>query len=69
LSELIEVFETTPKDFFSDITGNVINQNHFTTGAIGYVESLHQENKEIYERLLAAKDEQIALLKGLLIKD
>jgi transcriptional regulator with XRE-family HTH domain len=68
LSEILDIFGTSPKDFFSDIHGNVINQSNFTTGAIGYVETLHQENREIYEKLLAAKDEQIALLKDLLEK-
>ena len=30
------------------------------------VQNPHQENREIYEKLIAAKDEQIALLKNLL---
>ena len=68
LNEILDIFEISPQDFFSDISGNVINQSNFTAGAIGYVETLHQENKEIYEKLLAAKDKQIALLKGLLDK-
>ena len=32
------------------------------------VQTLNQENREIYEKLIAAKDEQIALLKSLLQK-
>ena len=68
LNKLMCAFETTPKDFFSDIGGKVINQNNYE-GAIGYVvETLHQENREVYEKLIAAKDEQIALLKDLLGK-
>jgi len=64
LDNLMEILETTPKDFFSDIGRKIINYN-FKDGAIGYVETLHQENREIYEKLLASKDEQIALLKKL----
>ena len=30
------------------------------------VETLYQENREVYEKLLAAKDEQIALLKKMI---
>ena len=60
-------FEITPKDFFSDIGGKVINQNNYE-GAVGYVETLHQENREVYEKLIVAKDEQIALLKDMLEK-
>ncbi|MDR1561661.1 MAG: helix-turn-helix domain-containing protein [Dysgonamonadaceae bacterium] len=68
LNEIISVFETTPKDFFSDIGQKIINQNNYE-GSFGYVvEHLHQENREVYEKLLAAKDEQIALLKNLLEK-
>jgi hypothetical protein len=32
------------------------------------VQTLYQKNRETYERLIASKDEQIALLKGLLGK-
>ncbi|MDR1543214.1 MAG: helix-turn-helix domain-containing protein [Prevotellaceae bacterium] len=65
LNELMCVFETTPKDFFSDIGNKVVNQNNYS-GAAAYVETLHQENKEVYDKLIAAKDEQIALLKSVL---
>ena len=32
------------------------------------IQHLHQENKEIYEKLIQSKDEQIALLKSMLGK-
>ncbi|MDR3273380.1 MAG: hypothetical protein LBT29_07870 [Flavobacteriaceae bacterium] len=66
LDELMGVLETTPKEFFNDIGRKVINQSYFYDGAVGYVETLHQENKEVYEKLLQSKDEQIVLLKNLL---
>ncbi|MCL2596134.1 MAG: hypothetical protein FWD66_00415 [Paludibacter sp.] len=57
-----------PKIFFSDIGRQVVHQNNYE-GSIGYVaEHLHQENKEVYEKLIAAKDEQIEFLKNLLEK-
>ena len=69
LEELLDILETSPKDFFSDIGSKTYNQTN-NTGGIGYiVEHLHQENKEVYEKLIASKDEQIALLKSLLKKN
>lgn len=34
-----------------------------TANAFGSVQNLYQENKEVYEKLIQAKDEQITLLK------
>jgi hypothetical protein len=63
---LLGILETSPKDFFSDIGSKIYNQTN-NTGGIGYiVENLFQENKEVYEKLIASKDDQIALLKSLL---
>lgn len=67
LEELMTILETTPNEFFADIGKKTINQTN-NSGSIGYVEILHQENKEVYEKLIASKDEQIALLKSLLDK-
>ena len=70
LNELMTILETTPKDFFSDIGRQIVHQNNYEGSiGIGYVvEHLHQENKEVYEKLIASKDEQIEFLKGLLGK-
>ena len=70
MNELLGILDTTPKDFFSDIGGQVVNQNN-CDGSIGIgigcvVEHLHQENKEVYEKLITAKDEKIEFLKSLL---
>lgn len=65
MDELLGILDTTPKDFFSDIGKRVINQNNYE-GSTGYVEHLHQENKEVYEKLIVAKDEKIEFLKNLL---
>jgi transcriptional regulator with XRE-family HTH domain len=68
LEDILNIFKITPDKFFEDIGNKVINQHNYT-GANGYVvETLHQENKEIYEKLIASKDEQIALLKATLNK-
>lgn len=66
LDELLDIFDTTPKDFFTDIGKRVIHQT-VNDNAIGYVETLHQENKEVYEKLIVAKDDQISLLKEQLV--
>lgn len=46
-------------------TGDILNQD-LKDNAIGKVETLYQENKEVYEKLIASKDEQIALLKSII---
>lgn len=66
LDELMAILETTPNEFFSDIGKKTINQTN-NSGGVGYiVETLIQDNKEVYEKLIASKDEQIAFLKELL---
>jgi transcriptional regulator with XRE-family HTH domain len=68
LDELMTILETTPNEFFSDIGKKTINQTN-NSGGVGYiVETLIQDNKEVYEKLIASKDDQIALLKSLLLK-
>ena len=58
----------TPLSDLLDI-GNVFQQTN-NEGATGYqkIENFYQENKEVYEKLLQSKDEQIALLKEMLGK-
>ena len=64
LEELLTVFEITPDKFFEDIGASfVINNNNCACGGNAHVENLYAENREVYEKLIAAKDEQIALLK------
>jgi len=68
LDELMSILDTTPKDFFNDIGGKQVQQNNYE-GSSGYVvEHLYQENKEVYEKLIASKDEKIEFLKKLLEK-
>ena len=59
-----ELLGLTTQSFHQDIhdneTVNAISQQK--------VETLYQDNKEVYEKLIAAKDEQIALLKSMLGK-
>ena len=43
----------------------LLENNTGTANAFGNVEN-YQDNKEVYEKLLQSKDEQIALLKSLL---
>jgi transcriptional regulator with XRE-family HTH domain len=71
LEELLSIFEITPEKFFEDIGSDVIiNNDHCPYGGNNSfnVQNLYAENREVYDKLLAAKDEQIALLKNLLEK-
>jgi len=62
LNEIMNILDITLKDFFNDIDGKQVQQNNYE-GNIGYVlEHLHQ----VYEKLIAAKDEKIEFLKSLL---
>jgi transcriptional regulator with XRE-family HTH domain len=67
IAEILEVklgdlLELEPQSFHQEI------HNNNTVTAISHqkVETLYQENREVYERLIATKDEQIELLKKLL---
>ena len=63
LDKLMDVLEISLQELFSDIGHKVINQNHYREDIIGYLELLNRENREIYEKLIASKEEQIAFLK------
>jgi len=56
--QLGELLELEPQSFHQEIHNNI-----GTAITHQKVETLYQENREVYEKLLAAKDEQIALLK------
>ena len=60
--KLSELLELEPQSFHQEI------HNNSSVTAISHqkVETLYQENREIYEKLLAAKEEQIVLLKKML---
>ena len=53
-----------------ELDGNVCNQtnNDSATGNQQIIENFYNENKEVYEKLLAAKDELINIQKNLLDK-
>lgn len=49
--------------------GNVFNQTNNENSGNQYqqkIENFYHENKEVYEKLLKSKDEQIKLLKSML---
>ncbi|MDR2449637.1 MAG: helix-turn-helix domain-containing protein [Prevotellaceae bacterium] len=51
--------------------GNDVFQQTNNESATGYqqkIENFYQENKDVYEKLLQSKDEQIVLLKSMLLK-
>jgi transcriptional regulator with XRE-family HTH domain len=67
LEELLMVFEITPDKFFEDIgTDVVINNKDCPYGGNANIENMYVENREVYEKLIAAKDEQIAMLNKMM---
>ena len=60
--KLGEILELEPQSFHQEIHDN----NSVTAISHQKVENLYQENREVYEKLIAAKDEQIALLQKML---
>ncbi|WP_332453426.1 helix-turn-helix transcriptional regulator [Chryseobacterium aquaticum] len=76
ISKLLEADITDLMDLKTQTIYNVYDNEHaignqdIKNHAIGHqeVQTLYQDNKEVYEKLIKAKDEQIALLKDLLDK-
>lgn len=65
LLKISEILKMSISEVFEIKTGDILNQE-LKDNSIGKVETLYQENKDIYEKLLKSKDEQITLLKNLL---
>jgi len=66
LFQISEILNTSLPDLLE--IGNDVFQQTNSESATGYqqkIENFYQENKEVYEKLLQSKDEQIALLKNL----
>ena len=57
-----DLLNLEPQSFHQEIHDN----QSVTAISHQKVETLYQENREVYEKLLAAKDEQIVLLKKML---
>jgi transcriptional regulator with XRE-family HTH domain len=64
IREILDV----PYSEFCDFTTKNVYKQDLKDHSIGHYEvaTLYQENREVYERLIATKDEQIELLKKLL---
>lgn len=69
LFEISKLLETGVTELLDLKTQTVFNQKeNETANAYGKIEHFYQDNKEVYEKLLQSKDEQIALLRSLLEK-
>ena len=67
LFQIAEILDSPLSDLME--IGNDVFQQTNNENAIGYlqkIENFYQDNKEVFEKLLQAKDEQIALLKNML---
>jgi transcriptional regulator with XRE-family HTH domain len=59
LDELMNTFDTTPRDFFQDI-GNQVSQQNNNEGSIGYaVGHSCQKNREVCEKLILSCEKLI----------
>lgn len=69
LYKIAEILDSNIIDFL-DVDRMIIQTQNNTDGAFGngYVQNLHIENKEILEKLLQSKDEQIAVLNKIIDK-
>jgi transcriptional regulator with XRE-family HTH domain len=68
LYQISEILNS-PLTELMEIGNDVFQQtNNESTGYQQKIENFYQENKEVYEKLLQSKDEQIALLKDCLKK-
>ena len=69
LFSIAKLLETEISEILDLKNQTIFNQtDNETANAFGKVEHYYQENKEVYQELLKAKDEQIALLKEMLDK-
>ena len=68
LFSVAQLLETDISEIL-DLKNQTIYNQDLKDNSVGHqqVENLYQENKEVYQELLKAKDEQIALLKEQLI--
>lgn len=64
--QIKKILEKDYSDFFDIKTDKIFNQTFSEQQSFGNVEHFYQDNKEVYEKLILAKDEQIALLKSLI---
>ena len=68
LFSVAKLLETDVSEIL-DLKNQTIYNQDLKDNSVGHqqVENLYQENKEVYQELLKAKDEQIALLKEQII--
>ncbi len=69
LAKIAEILETKITDLLG-LEIKKIYRQEFKDNSHNYqeIQNLHQENKEVFQKLIKAKDEQIALLKEMLQK-
>ena len=69
LYKIAEILDTKIEKLL-DLNTNKIYQQEFKDQSTNYqeIQNLYQENKDVYERLIESKDEQIVFMKSLLEK-
>jgi Helix-turn-helix. len=72
LFKIAEILQESVAGLIETAEGNVFNQTNNENSTCNQnqyrqkIENFYQENKEVYDKLLKSKDEQIELLKSLL---
>ena len=69
LFKIADILKESISNLLETTNENVFNQTNNENSGNQYqqkIENFYHENKEVYEKLLKSKDEQIELLKGLL---
>ncbi|MDQ1097704.1 MULTISPECIES: helix-turn-helix domain-containing protein [Chryseobacterium] len=67
LHKIAEILETSIIDFFDTDKITIQNQNNYDHSN-GVVQNMTVESKEVYEKLLQSKDDQISLLTKMIDK-
>mgnify|MGYP006377953583 CR=1 FL=1 len=72
LLKISEILEVNVGDILDIVPTNQFNQinRESSTGYLQHqeIQNMYQDNKEVYDKLIASKDEQIAFLKEMLAK-
>lgn len=66
--QIKQILDKDYSDFFDIKSEKIFNQNFADQQLLENIEHYYHDNKEIYEKLIEAKDQQIQLLQSLIVK-
>lgn len=68
LTKLAEIFEVTPMDIISNQPAIVNFQPNHGTQGIGHIEHFYAFQKDLFDKIIATKDEEISRLNTIIEK-